>query len=91
MPGGSPRSGAEDGEGSGRGPDEGWVVRPVTGAATTKEYRCPGCDHLIALGMPHRVVWPVGAVDERRHWHTACWARRHAGPRQRFRRAWGRG
>ncbi|WP_232295599.1 hypothetical protein [Parafrankia sp. EUN1f] len=70
--------------------DEGWVVRPVTGAATTKAYRCPGCDHLIELGTPHRVVWPVGALDDRRHWHTPCWARRHARP-DRFRRGGRRG
>src|SRR5215831_16250290 len=25
-------------------PDGDWVVRPVPGAASTKAYRCPGCD-----------------------------------------------
>ena len=42
-------------------------------------YRCPGCDQLIPPGVPHVVAWPEDgdAVDERRHWHRACWAARH--------------
>lgn len=63
--------------------DGDWYVRPITGSSSTKPYRCPGCDHLIALATPHTVVWPVvkallsdAAIDERRHWHTACWTRR---------------
>jgi hypothetical protein len=62
---------------------EEYVVRPVTGSAATKSYRCPGCDHLVRPATPHVVVWPVVAsmfsasgLDERRHWHTACWRRR---------------
>jgi len=62
---------------------EEYVVRPVTGSAATKSYRCPGCDHLIRPATPHVVVWPVvgsmfsaSGLDERRHWHTACWRRR---------------
>ncbi|MBA2416385.1 MAG: hypothetical protein H0V64_10975 [Geodermatophilaceae bacterium] len=60
---------------------DGWVVREVTGAASTRIYRCPGCDQEIRLGTPHVVVWPAydeeaGGVDERRHWHSACWAAR---------------
>lgn len=58
-----------------------WSVRPVSGSA--KEYRCPGCDQLIAPGVAHVVVWEnehlLGAqeaVRERRHWHTACWQAR---------------
>jgi hypothetical protein len=47
----------------------------MTGAATTKVYRCPGCDHEIALGTPHIVAWPADRVEDRRHWHTPCWAR----------------
>ena len=56
---------------------EDYVVRRVTGSASTKPYRCPG--------PPHTVAWPVvpttfasGAtgLDERRHWHNACWAAR---------------
>ncbi|SDO21554.1 hypothetical protein SAMN05660199_01541 [Klenkia soli] len=69
--------------------DGDWVVRPVTGAASTRSYRCPGCDQEIRPGTPHVVAWPVYArdsdldpwdtessVDLRRHWHTACWRAR---------------
>ncbi|HMA46419.1 MAG TPA: hypothetical protein VKP11_04350 [Frankiaceae bacterium] len=52
-----------------------WVVRPVTGAAATKAYRCPGCQQEIRPATPHVVTWPAGQVDERRHWHTTCWRR----------------
>jgi hypothetical protein len=69
-------------------PDGSWFVRTVTAAGAMKEYRCPGCDHEIAVGMPHVVVWPaehrggygLGQVDDRRHWHTPCW---HASARRR--------
>ena len=50
-----------------------WVVRPVTGAAAAKDYRCPGCDQEIRVGTPHLVAWPADAPDERRHWHSPCW------------------
>jgi hypothetical protein len=56
-------------------PDGDWAVRRMTGAATTKVYRCPGCDHEIVLGTPHIVAWPSDRVEDRRHWHTPCWAR----------------
>ncbi len=64
--------------------DGDWVVRPVTGAAATKSYRCPGCDHEIYPGTSHLVAWPAegtaasgpGGPDERRHWHKPCWAAR---------------
>jgi hypothetical protein len=62
---------------------EEYVVRRVTGSAATKPYRCPGCDQLIRPATPHVVAWPVVAsmfsssgLDERRHWHTACWQAR---------------
>jgi hypothetical protein len=65
--------------------DRRWIVRDMSGAQATKEYRCPGCGALIAPGTAHLVVWPSSpslgsdrAVDDRRHWHTACW-RRHRG------------
>jgi hypothetical protein len=65
-----------------------WLVRSVTGSATAKSYRCPGCQQLVAPATPHLVVWPADpsllaalsgdeALDERRHWHTGCWRRRH--------------
>jgi hypothetical protein len=54
-----------------------WRVRTITAAGAVKIYRCPGCDHQIAVGVPHVVVWPEasgeGLVADRRHWHTACW------------------
>ncbi|MCW2747984.1 MAG: hypothetical protein JWP10_1126 [Nocardioidaceae bacterium] len=61
-----------------------WHVRLVTGSASTKDYRCPGCEQLIRPATPHMVIWPVqkallsdSALDERRHWHTHCWRRKH--------------
>ena len=71
--------------------DEGWVVRQVTGSAATRAYRCPGCDHPIPPATPHVVAWPLlsdtdeeAGLDQRRHWHTACWrARDRRGPRYR--------
>ena len=69
--------------------DGDWVVRQLTGAATGKAYRCPGCDQEIRPGTPHVVTWPAhprdsdlepwdtdSAADLRRHWHTACWRAR---------------
>lgn len=61
-----------------------WNVRSLTGAASTKEYTCPGCNRTIAMATPHVVAWPVekallskDALEERRHWHTACWQRKN--------------
>ena len=69
-------------------PDGDWVVRSVSGSASGKDYRCPGCEQLILAGTGHVVAWPadeVGSVADRRHWHTACWsarARRRPGGRR---------
>ncbi|MFF0448547.1 ATP/GTP-binding protein [Streptomyces sp. NPDC004609] len=54
---------------------EEWSVRHVAGAsAAGKRYRCPGCDQEIPSAVPHVVAWPAqGGVDDRRHWHKACW------------------
>lgn len=64
-------------------PDGDWVVRRITGSSSTKPYRCPGCDQLIPPATPHIVAWPAEptsftgtGMDERRHWHTACWRAR---------------
>jgi hypothetical protein len=58
-------------------PDGDWLVRPVTGAAATKTYRCPGCDQEVPPGTAHVVAWPddgaAPGLERRRHWHTACW------------------
>ena len=57
-----------------------YEVRHVAGAHAVKTYRCPGCDHQIRSGTAHVVVWLANfgevAVDDRRHWHTPCWANR---------------
>lgn len=57
---------------------DGWVVRPVSGAATVRAYRCPGCDQEIMPGVPHLVAWPSydEQATDRRHWHSACWSAR---------------
>jgi hypothetical protein len=57
-------------------PDGAWVVQHVTASRATKPYRCPGCDQEIRPATPHVVAWPEEADDERRHWHTPCWAAR---------------
>ena len=87
RPGGSdpprrpdPVEGAADGD---------WAVRAITGSATGKTYRCPGCDQEIRPATPHVVAWPAYARDSdldpwdtdlaadlRRHWHTSCWQAR---------------
>ena len=69
--------------------DGDWVVRSLTGAASTKPYRCPGCDQEIRPATPHVVSWPAyprdsdldrwdteSAADQRRHWHAVCWRQR---------------
>ena len=73
------RAGDADGELSvpaGERVEDGHVVRSVAAARGGKAYRCPGCDQLLAGSAPHVVAWPQGQPDDRRHWHTACWAAR---------------
>ncbi|GGM81117.1 hypothetical protein GCM10011609_16390 [Lentzea pudingi] len=69
------------------GPDGDWLVRAISGAQAQKTYRCPGCDHEIRPGVAHVVAWPAqetGSVEERRHWHQACWdSRGRRGPTAR--------
>jgi hypothetical protein len=71
------------------GPDgHDYEVRPIAGARAVKIYRCPGCDHQIRPGTAHVVVWPTdsrGAIEDRRHWHTPCWATRETrGPTRKW-------
>jgi hypothetical protein len=54
----------------------GYAVRSVPGSGAAKAYRCPGCDQEIRPGTGHVVAWPPEDADDRRHWHTACWAAR---------------
>ena len=60
-----------------------WVVQAVPARSEGKAYWCPGCNQRIEPGASHTVAWPhppaIGsssAVEDRRHWHTACWNRR---------------
>jgi hypothetical protein len=64
---------------------EEYVVRRLTGSAARRSYTCPGCHQQIRPATPHVVAWPVvptafsrdaTGLDERRHWHTACWSAR---------------
>jgi hypothetical protein len=50
-------------------------VRNVQPYEAVKTYRCPGCDHEIRPGEGHKVVVPLQAPGDRRHWHTGCWFR----------------
>ncbi len=57
--------------------DETVEVRRIQPYQALKSYWCPGCNQDIAKGVGHLVVVPIGAPDDRRHWHHACWANRH--------------
>ncbi|WP_082952305.1 hypothetical protein [Mycobacterium kubicae] len=69
-----------------------YEVSPVAAARAVKTYRCPGCDHEIRSGTAHVVVWPADAKpspesgpEDRRHWHTPCWANRaNRGPTRKW-------
>lgn len=46
----------------------------------TKEYRCPGCQQIVQIGVAHVVAWTEETIwgeeaglENRRHWHTSCW------------------
>ncbi|MEA4943165.1 MAG: hypothetical protein VB080_01880 [Propionicimonas sp.] len=61
-----------------------WLVQSMPAGNATKPYTCPGCGLTVPVGQAHLVSWPrqasIGspsAVEERRHWHTSCWNRRH--------------
>ncbi|GIJ29728.1 hypothetical protein Vqi01_48900 [Micromonospora qiuiae] len=64
--------------------DGDWQVRGISGGASVKTYRCPGCDQEIRPGVAHVVAWPAdgrGDLTDRRHWHSGCWrARERRGP-----------
>jgi hypothetical protein len=61
---------------------EDWVIQRITGSASTKNYRCPGCNQEIRPATPHLVAWPYddhtdheARLSDRRHWHNPCWQR----------------
>jgi hypothetical protein len=54
-----------------------YEVVTVPAARAVNGYRCPGCDHEIRAGVAHVVAWRAdGDGEDRRHWHSACWANR---------------
>lgn len=64
-----------------------YEVRPMPAAGAAKTYRCPGCDHEIRHRTAHVVVWRTedDEAQDRRHWHTPCWANRaNRGPTRRW-------
>lgn len=51
-------------------------------AVGLKQYTCPSCHGIIAVGSSHVVAWRTDTfttaenqLQERRHWHTSCWQR----------------
>ncbi|CAN5896285.1 hypothetical protein BH23ACT12_BH23ACT12_22730 [soil metagenome] len=40
-----------------------------------KRYRCPYCEGWVEPGTPHTVAVPNGRPEDRRHYHSSCWAR----------------
>ena len=59
---------------------ETYVVQPISAQRAVKEYRCPGCQLIVPVGVAHVVAWQEDsvlgaeqAVADRRHWHTHCW------------------
>lgn len=60
-----------------------WVARSVRGNDEGRVFRCPGCQAEFSSALAHEVVWPddgLGGVQDRRHWHTACWRARDRRP-----------
>ena len=51
---------------------EGFEVRTNTG---DRRYRCPYCQGSVEPGTVHVVAFPVGQPEDRRHYHTGCWAK----------------
>ncbi|MCS4534861.1 hypothetical protein [Corynebacterium sp. HS2168-gen11] len=56
-----------------------YLMRLMGSNAAQKFYICPGCNQNIPPGITHVVAWPRDyghGLDDRRHWHRACWDRR---------------
>lgn len=56
-------------------PDGVLEVRKVHPFQARKQYLCPGCNQEIRVASGHVVVVPLGAPEDRRHWHHPCWDR----------------
>ncbi|HEU5001893.1 MAG TPA: hypothetical protein VFW71_03820 [Actinomycetota bacterium] len=41
----------------------------------TKRYLCPYCQGWILPDAVHVVAFPAGLPEERRHYHSGCWAK----------------
>ena len=52
---------------------DGYEVRSAVNKL--KRYRCPYCEGAVEPGTRHLVAMPVGSPDERRHYHSGCWAK----------------
>lgn len=52
---------------------EGFEVR--TSRQDSKRYRCPYCEGWIEPGTLHLVVFPSARPEDRRHYHSPCWAK----------------
>lgn len=55
------------------------AARQVRGNDSGRSYLCPGCLQNVSAATPHTVAWPTSSmsgVENRRHWHTACWQAR---------------
>lgn len=63
-----------------------YEVATIPAARAVNGYRCPGCDHEIRAGVAHLVAWRAdGDGEDRRHWHSSCWANRvNRGPTRRW-------
>lgn len=86
-----PRGGARGGS-SGRSSDLRGLAEELIGAEwaqvegfevrrsvrNLKRYRCPYCQGWILPGNAHLVVLPEGQLEERRHYHSPCWAKEAA-------------
>lgn len=51
----------------------GYDVQRVPSFRAVKTYTCPACPQQVPAGQGHVVVWPLGFVEDRRHWHLHCW------------------
>ncbi|WP_291080616.1 ATP/GTP-binding protein [Dietzia sp. UBA5065] len=70
--------GSSDLEAGPSGDPDRYHVRRIPASRSAKDYRCPGCDHVVPAGTGHVAAWPdrPGGEDERRHWHNGCWSGR---------------